>query len=150
MLMLFQAVATSLPSAVPVADTGISTTIDALAHQAGLIAITVYGLQFLKTTRLFPYLNANTETATRLISTLAALLAALAVQISVTGDANHGWAFSGSIPSAHALWDGVIRFCGQKMGQEFLYRNLVKSPQEVSLVPAPQLDASGKPAGGNA
>jgi hypothetical protein len=148
--MLFQAAATSLSAAVPVSDTGISTTIDALAHQAGLIAVTVYVLQFLKTTRFFPWLNANTETATRIVSTGAALAAALAVQISITGDAAHGWAFSGSIPSLHAIWDGAIRFFGQKMGQDFLYRKLVKNPQEVAVVAPASIDPSGKPIGGNA
>jgi hypothetical protein len=146
MLMLLQTTAQQVANAIPVTDPGINDTVSAISHQAGLVAITVWGLQVLKRSKLFPYLNANTETATRVVSTLCALFAALAVQISVTsGDAQHGWNGTFAIPSVHVLWDSVIRFCGQKMGQEGLYRLIYKEPAEVVPVTPPAMDAGGKP-----
>lgn len=144
-MLLLQTVATAVANAIPVTDPGISNTVDAVAHQAGLAAITVWGLQAVKRSKLFPWINANSESTTRIVSTLAALASALAVQISVTGDASAGWHGTFAIPSLHVLWDGVIRFCGQKMGQEGLYRLIYKEPVEVTPVPAPIMDQSGKP-----
>lgn len=141
MLLLLQAAAS-----VPVTDTSIKTTVDAFTDQAGLVAVTVWGLQMLKRSRMFPWLNANTETASSVVSTVIALLAALAIQIHVTsGDSMHGWNGTWAVPDVHILWTGLVRFIGQKMGQEGLYKFLYKEPLEVTPVLPPQMDAAGKP-----
>ena len=145
MFILLQTTAAAVANAVPVTDPGISNTIDAVAHQAGLVAITVWGLQVLKRSKVFPYLNANTTTATSIVSTVVAAMSALAVQFTVTGDATAGWHGTFAIPSVHVLWDSIIRFCGQKMGQEGLYKLIYKDPIEVTPVPPPPMDTQGKP-----
>jgi hypothetical protein len=122
--------------------------LDAMAHQAGLVVITVYVIQWLKRARWFPWLSANSDRVTRWVSTGAALGTALFVQgtISITsGDASTGWHFTGSTPSLHALYDGFIRFAAQRAGQEWMFQNVVKKPKEVTLVPAEKDDAAGKP-----
>lgn len=145
MMLLLQTAAEALANPVPVTDPAINGTVTAVAHQAGLVAITVWGLEFLKRWKAFRWINANTGTVTRIVSTLAALAAALAVQISVTGDASTGWHGTFAIPSVHILWDSFIRFAGQKMGQEGLYRLVYDRPQPVIPVRPEPMDAQGKP-----
>ncbi len=145
---LAQTVAEKVAEAVPVTDPGISSGLDALGHQLGLIGVTVWGLQLLKRSKWFPWINANTETATRVISTAMALFSAVLIQISITGDASTGWHGTFAIPNLHALGDGVVRFVGSKLGQEALYGVLYKKPIEVVPVPAPPMDSGGKPVGG--
>jgi len=149
MLMLLlqssAAATAAVAQAVPVTDTSIKTTVDAFTDQAGLVAVTVWALQMLKRSRLFPWLNANTATATSVASTVVALLAAMAVQIHVTGSAALGWQGSFAIPNAHILWTGLIHFIDQKIKQKKLYKFLYKEPLEITPVPAPPMDAGGKP-----
>ena len=130
--------------AVQVSNPALTNQIDAVMHQLGLAGATVYVLQFLKKSPLFPWLNANSETATRIVSTAAALIAAIFVQVTVQGDTSAGWVIH--VPAAHVLWDCFLRFVGQKLGLEAIYRNLVKSPPEVAIVPPEKFDAVGKPA----
>jgi len=129
--------------AVQVSNPALTNQIDAVMHQLGLAGATVYVLQFLKKSPLFPWLNANSETATRIVSTAAALIAAIFVQVTVQGDTSAGWVIH--VPAAHVLWDCFLRFVGQKLGLEAIYRNLVKTPPEVSIVPPQEFDDAGKP-----
>jgi hypothetical protein len=141
-----QTVAQKVAEAVPVTDPGVSSGLDALGHQIGLIGITVWVLQQLKRTKFFPWLNANTETANSLVSTGAALVSALAIQFTITGDTTAGWHGTFAIPNLHALGDDVVRFVGSKIGQEALYTMLYRRPVEVVPVPPPAMDQGGKPA----
>ncbi len=142
---LAQTVAQKVAEAVPVTDPGVTSGLDALGHQVGLIGITVWGLQLLKRSKWFPWLNANTETATSVVSTVAALLSALAIQFTITGDSTQGWHGTFAIPNVHALGDDVVRFVGSKMGQEALYTFVYKKPVEVVPVVPPPMDQAGKP-----
>ena len=140
-----QTVAQKVAEAVPVTDPGVNSGLDALGHQVGLIGITVWGLQLLKRSKMFPWLNANTETANSIVSTVAALVSALAIQVSITGDSTQGWHGTFAIPNVHALGDDVVRFVGSKMGQEALYTFVYKKPVEVTPVAPPPMDQAGKP-----
>ena len=142
---LGQTVAQKVAEAVPVTDPGVTSGLDALGHQVGIIGITVWGLQLLKRSKFFPWLNANTETATSIVSTVAAFLGAVAIQVSVTGDATQGWHGTFAIPNLHALSDMVVRFVGSKIGQEGLYTLVYKKPVEVTPVAPPPMDRAGKP-----
>lgn len=145
MFILLQAATTA---AVPVTNTALTDTINALSSQATLAAITVWLLQKAKESKLeiFSGINANSKTVTSIISTVAALLSALYVQISISGDAAHGWTGTFVIPSAHVLWDSIVHFTGQKLGQEALYDYLYRKPVEVTPVTKPSMDTTGKPA----
>lgn len=145
MMLLLQTTAEAVANAVPVTDPAINGTVSAVAHQAGLVAITVWLIEFLKRWKAFRWINANTGSVTRVLSTLCALASALAVQISVTGDASTGWQGTFAIPSVHILWDSFIRFAGQKMGQEGLYRLVYDRPQPVIPVAPEPMDRQGKP-----
>ena len=145
-MILLQTAAQAVAAAIPVSDPGISSWVDSLGHQLGMVGMTVWGLQLLKRSKVFPWLNANTETANSVISTCAALISALAIQISITGDATAGWHGTFAIPNLHALWETLVRFVGSKVGQETLYTMVYKRPQEVVSVPPPPMDAVGKPA----
>ena len=125
--------------------------LEAVTHQAGLMVATVYLIQFLKRAQWFPWINANSERLTQWVSTLAALGSAIFIQgtLTMTGSASDGWHFSGTIPSVHVLFDAFVRFAGQKAGQEFLFRNVVERPKEVTIVPPVKMTPDGKPAEDN-
>lgn len=140
-----QAVNAVAQGAVPVADPGSAITFESYVHQAGLAAVSVWVIQTLKQAKWFPLLNANSDALTRLISIATALASALAIQISVTGNASTGWDGSFHIGGAHALWDDAIRVIGSKYGQTLIYNQFYNRPIQVTPVRAPVMDSGGKP-----
>ena len=145
MLILLQATATAVAGAVPVTDPGIKSTVDAIADQAGLVAVTVWVIEFMKKSKLFPSINANSAQVTKWLSIGAAALSAMLVQIHIEGSAAIGWHGTFAIPAAHDLWTGFIRFCGAKLGQDVVYNTVYNRPVEVIPVPAPMMDPRGRP-----
>src|SRR6185295_7992504 len=95
--------------AVPVSDPGAAITIESYLHQAYVAAISVYGIQTLKRVSWFPWLNANSELVTKATAWGVAIVSALAIQVTITGNATAGWDGTFHINSAHALWDSVGR-----------------------------------------
>lgn len=132
---------------VTVATPHLTDGLEAIGHQIGLVVITVYAIQFLKRVAWFPWLNANSDKVTNVVSTVAALAAALFVEgsLTMTGDASTGWHFVGSIPSLHVMWHSFIRFAGQKAGQDWFLRNVAQQPKPVALVLPEKMDVGGKP-----
>ncbi len=146
MLLLATTAAQAVADAIPVSDPGISSWVESLSHQAGLAGITVWILQGLKRSTFFPWISANTNRINQVVSTLAALFSALAIQISVTGgDLGTGFHGTWAIPSAHILWDSIVRFVGSKIGQDALYKIVYDKPLEVTPVAPPPMDFQGKP-----
>lgn len=144
MMLLLQAAA-DVANAVAVTDPGIKTTVDALADQAGLVAVSVWMIEFMKRSKLFPGINANSSEVTKWVSTGTALVSALAVQVHIEGSAALGWTGTFAIPAAHVLWTSFIRFCGAKLGQDVLYNTVYNKPVEVIPVRREPMDESGKP-----
>lgn len=144
-MLLLQTVATAVANAVPVTNPDISNLVDAVSDQFGLVAVSVWVIQFMKRSTMFPGISANTPQITRLVATGMALASALAVQIHVQGNAEHGWHGTFDIRNAHALWTSFIRFCGAKMGQDGLYNLVYDKPVEVTPVPPEPMNTNGKP-----
>jgi hypothetical protein len=145
MMLLLQTTAQAAANAVPVNNPALTNGLDSVAHSTGLIIATVWILQFLKKAPWFSWLNADSSTATQIVSTVIAFLSAIAVQISFTGNAGVGWDGTFHIPNAHALVDGISRFFLAKGGQDFLYSTVYKRPMEVTPVLPPKMDSLGKP-----
>lgn len=143
MMLLLQAA--DISNALPVTDPGIKTTVDALADQAGLVAVSVWMIEFMKRSKLFPGINANSAQVTKWVSTGTALASALAVQVHIEGSAALGWTGTFAIPAAHVLWTSFIRFCGAKLGQDVLYNTVYNKPVEVVPVKREPMDPTGKP-----
>lgn len=119
---------------------------NAIGHQVTYGAGIVTVLQFLKKTKMFPWLSQSTDQANKTISVIFSAIVAIGIQFHITGgDMEHGWQFTGAIPSLDQLIDTFGRFMGQYMGQELMYQKLIKKPQEMTLVPPTQYDADGKP-----
>jgi len=146
MMLLLQAAADPASTAFPVTNPDIHNLIDALADQTGLVFVSVWAVQFMKRSQLFPFINANSGNVTKWISVGTALFSALAIQIHITnGNAAHGWNGTFAIPDLHSLWTSFVRFCGAKMGQDVLYNTVYNKPVEVTLKKPPAMDAGGKP-----
>lgn len=107
-MLMLQAVAETIP----VTNPTISNLVDAVSDQFGLVAVSVWVIQFMKRSTMFPGISANTPTVTQWVSTGMALASALAVQVHVEGSAALGWHGTFAIPSLHILWTSFIRFCG--------------------------------------
>ena len=123
----------------------LTNILNSLAHSVGLAGVTVYGLQWLKKASWFPFLSSHTSQINSLVSTLVAIGVGAGIQISWTGNSADGWHFAGAIPAAHVVMDGVFRSICQKLGQEFLFRTIVKTPAEVAIVPPEKMNVEGKP-----
>lgn len=90
-------------------------------------AVVVYALEWLKQWPAFRWLSADSKTANRLISALAA--AAIAFGISATGDAQTGWVIT--IPSVAAMAGGGWEFVKQFMVQQVLYDGVAQKAGKV-------------------
>ena len=73
MLLLQAAAAVATDPALPVTNPDIHNLIDALADQAGLVFVSVYAIQFVKKSQLFPFVNANSTRMTKWLSVGTAL-----------------------------------------------------------------------------
>lgn len=133
--------------AVPVSDPAAAVTIESYLHQAYVAAISVYGIQIMKRSTLFPWINANSDMVTKAVSWGVALVSALAIQVTVTGSATAGWDGSFHINNVHALWDSVGRLIVSKGMQTGIYEKFFNKPVEVVPVTPPVMDAGGKPVG---
>jgi len=145
MLLLQAAAAVATDPALSVTNPDIHNLIDAVADQAGLVFVSVYAIQFVKKSQLFPFVNANSTQVTKWISVATALFSALAIQIHIQGSSAAGWHGTFAIPNAHDLWTSFVRFCGAKMGQDVLYNTVYNKPVEVVPVRPVAMDAGGKP-----
>lgn len=141
LILLLQTTAQQVANAVPVTDPGISKIAEGLGDQAALAAGIVWTIQFLKRWPVFTWLNADTNNRTQIVSTVMAIIAGLAVNVHVTGDAAVGWNIS--IASAHTLWTAITRVCGQKVAQDFLHNMYQKPIPVVPVAPEPMI--GGKP-----
>lgn len=146
-MLLLQTAAQAVAAAnsVPVVDPSVTDWFNGIADQAGLAFITVGVMNYLKKAKWFPALNAINEKVTRRVSTIVAIVAAVGVQIHLTGSWTAGWTCSPcTVPPVHAIYTSIAKMFGQKYGQDFLYHN-TQSPQPVISVPAPPMDMVGKP-----
>lgn len=140
-----QAVNAVANGAVPVSDPGQAITVESYLHQAYVAAISVYGIQVLKRSTWFPWINANSELVTKSLSWGVALVSALAIQVTVTGSPTAGWDGNFHINNVHALWDSVGRLIVSKGMQTGIYEKFFNKPMEVVPVDPPRMDQAGKP-----
>lgn len=130
---------------VAVANPDLTVWLNGLSDQAFIGFMVVGVMNYIKRASWFPWLNANSENLTKWVSNIAAIVAAVGVQIHITGSWEAGWVCSPcSTPPAHAMFTSIGRIFGQKAFQSWLYHN-TKSPQPVTAVPAEPMNGQGKP-----
>lgn len=97
--------------------------LSAVVHQAGIGAMAVYLIQWLKTQSWCPWINSHSAQVNRWAGVIVALGTSAGVRV-MSGDAQHGWVIA--IPNAQVILDTLIHAAGQFSGQQILYSTSVK------------------------
>lgn len=94
---------------------------DSLQTTLVINAVAVWGLQWLKGTKFFPWLTAETEKLNRIASALVAALASAGMVFTIahvggggTGDITLHYAGVTAVNAVHFLWHGVGNYASQK------------------------------------
>ena len=99
----------------------------AFGHQVAIAAVLVWVLQMLKRAGWFPWLDANSDTANRIISVIAALVAGAGITFSVMGGIEDGGGVLIKWPALSAMTNGLSHCVVQYVLQEGIYRKMVKA-----------------------
>ena len=95
-------------------------------HQVAIAVVLVWLLQLVKRTAWFPWLNEHSDTANRIVSVVAAAIAAAGVTISIMGDLEGGGFFLIKWPPLAVMINGASHFILQIFMQEGIYRKFFK------------------------
>ena len=98
----------------------------ALGHQIGIAAGVVWLLEWLKRSNWFPWLNQNSVLVNRVVSIVVALIAAIGVTMSITGNLQLGGSLTITFPSLPTMLDAGSHFLTQLVLQEGLYQQVVR------------------------
>ena len=85
-------------------------------------AVVVYAIEYMKSSKLFPWLTVESTTACRVISAVAA--AAMAFGIQASGDSAAGWTIT--IPPLEILLAGIWHWSEQFVVQQLAYDAVIQ------------------------
>lgn len=95
-----------------------------VVHQIGLAGILVYLLQGLKRANWFPWIGQHTDTLNRVLSLIAAGIAAVGVEIATTGSLTTGGTLTITYPSWQVMTETGLRFVCQYVLQQAFYKQV--------------------------
>jgi len=105
----------------------------ALSYQAGVSIMVVYLINFLKKTKLCPFLTQQTAVLNRLVSAVLAFLATAGITTAVHGTFSNGLQVVLVIPPASTLLDFVIHYFAQFGFQEAFYTQVAKNGKNTGV-----------------
>jgi hypothetical protein len=121
----------------------------AFAHQTGIAFASVYAIQLLKRSNLFPWLRTDTDTLNRVVSVVVAFATAAGIKFAMDGTFTTGETITIQVPSIGVILDTLVHFATQFGMQETIYR-LTKQSSAPKAVPeaVPAVEAREAPSTG--
>src|SRR5579863_3547844 len=99
----------------------------AFGHQTGIAFASVYAIQLLKKSNLFPWLRADTDTVNRVVSVVVAFATAVGIKFAINGTFATGETITIQVPSLAVILDTLVHFATQFGMQETIYQVTKKS-----------------------
>src|SRR5690242_19307330 len=121
----------------------------AFGHQTGIAFASVYAIQLLKRSNLFPWLRTDTDTLNRVVSVVVAFATAAGIKFAMNGTFATGETITIQVPSLAVVLDTLVHFATQFGMQETIYRLTKQSsapkaaPEAVPAVEPRQAPATG-------
>ena len=118
----------------------------AFAHQTGIAFASVYAIQLLKKSNIFPWLRTDTDTLNRVVSVVMAFATAAGIKFAMDGTFANGGTITIQVPSVTVILDTLVHFATQFGMQETIYR-LTKQASAPTPVPVavPAVEAREAP-----